>query len=54
MENLFEKISYLKGLAEGLDLDNESKEGKVLVKLIDVLQEMYEEIDDLYDSQRRT
>lgn len=43
------KIAYLKGLTDGLDLNEESKEGKVIAKIIDVLQEMEEAIEDLYD-----
>lgn len=45
------KIAYLKGLADGLSLAEESKEGKVISKIIDVLEEMAESIEDLYDSQ---
>lgn len=42
-----EKVAYLKGLAEGLGLDAESKEGKLFAAIIDVLDEMAEEILDL-------
>ena len=42
-----EKVAYLKGLAEGLGLDAESKEGKLFASIIDVLDEMAEEILDL-------
>lgn len=45
----FEKVAYLKGLAEGLALDTESKEGKLIAAIIDVLDEMsirFEDIDD--------
>ena len=44
-----EKVAYLKGLAEGLNLDTDSKEGKLIVAIIDVLDDMAEkfaEIDD--------
>ena len=44
-----EKVAYLKGLAEGLNLDTESKEGKLIAAIIDVLDDMAEkfaEIDD--------
>ena len=40
-----EKISYIKGLAEGLALDTETKEGKVLTAIIDLLDDMVDEID---------
>ena len=42
-----EKVAYLKGLAEGLGLDAESKEGKLFAAIIAVLDEMAEEILDL-------
>ena len=42
-----EKVAYLKGLAEGLGLDAESKEGKLFAAIIDGLDEMAEEILDL-------
>ncbi len=40
-----EKISYIKGLAEGLALDTETKEGKVLTAIIELLDDMVAEID---------
>ena len=40
-----EKISYIKGLAEGLALDTETKEGKVLAAIIYLLEDMVDEID---------
>ena len=44
-----EKVAYLKGLAEGLQLDGETKEGKVLLAIIDVLDAMAEEFRDVED-----
>ena len=44
-----EKVAYLKGLAEGLKLDSETKEGKVLLAIIDVLDAMAEEFKDVED-----
>ena len=35
-----EKVAYLKGLAEGLNLDTDSKEGKLIAAIIDVLDDM--------------
>ena len=40
-----EKISYIKGLAEGLALDDATKEGRVLLAIIDLLDDMVDEID---------
>ena len=42
--NLTEKASYLKGLAEGLELDKESKEGKIIAALLDLTGEMAQEL----------
>ena len=37
-----EKVAYLKGLAEGLALDTDTKEGKLIAAIIDVLDDMAE------------
>ena len=44
-----EKVAYLKGLAEGLNLDTDSKEGKLFAAIIDVLDSMVDEIADMQD-----
>ena len=44
-----EKVAYLKGLAEGLNLDTESKEGKLIAAIIDVLDDMAEKFADVED-----
>ena len=44
MYELKEKVSYLKGLCEGLSLDESKAEAKLLVKIIDILDEISEEI----------
>jgi hypothetical protein len=51
MENLGEKVSYLKGLCDGLQLDYETKEGKMIIGILDVLDEMAAAIEDLADEQ---
>ena len=40
-------ISYLKGLAEGQKIDEKSEEGKLLIALIDIVQEQNEKIYEL-------
>ena len=35
-----EKVAYLKGLMEGLDLDKTTKEGKVIAALADILDDL--------------
>ena len=48
--DICEKIAYVKGLAEGLELDTESKEGKILAAIIDLLGDITEEICDIEDA----
>ena len=40
MEDLIKKVSYLKGYADGLDLSPKSDEGKLIIKLLDVMSIM--------------
>ncbi len=35
--DICEKIAYIKGLAEGLSIDDNTKEGKILNAIIDLL-----------------
>ena len=44
--NITEKAAYVKGLAEGLDYDKTTKEGKILAALIDLVDELAEELAD--------
>ena len=46
-----EKVAYLKGLAEGMELDTEKKEGKLLAAIIDVLDDIALELADMKDDQ---
>ena len=46
-----EKVAYLKGLADGLNLDKDSKEGKLFAAIIDVLDDMALEIEDMQELQ---
>ena len=46
---IMEKVAYLKGLAEGMELDTEKKEGKLLAAIIDILDDIALEIEDLKD-----
>ena len=49
MMTLTEKASYLKGMADGMDLDQKSKEGKLIKALIDLVSDMAEELADMAD-----
>lgn len=42
-----EKVAYLKGLAEGLELDTTSKEGKILSVIMDILEDVALDLEDM-------
>ena len=46
-----EKVAYLKGLAEGMELNTEKKEGKLLAAINDVLEDIALELSDIEDAQ---
>jgi len=61
--SITEKLAYIKGLCEGLSLDDSTKEGKILLAIVDLLDDVtssvavqesdidqiYEELDRVYD-----
>lgn len=47
MAELKEKISYIQGLADGMNLDDKSSEGKVLRHILEVLEDMADIIEDI-------
>ena len=46
-----EKVAYLKGLAEGMELDTDKKVGKLLAAIIDTLDDIALELEDIKDEQ---
>ena len=44
---MIEKAAYIKGLCDGLELDNSTKEGKVILALLGLVEEMAETIDEM-------
>ena len=42
-----EKVAYLKGLAEGVGLDTETKEGKLIAAMIDTLEDIANVLSEL-------
>ena len=44
-----ERVAYLKGLAEGLELSTESKEGKVIAGMLEALEDIANEMADMTD-----
>lgn len=45
-----EKVAYIRGLAEGLELDENKKEVKVINAIIDLLDDMAASVSDMQDS----
>ncbi|MGL5693355.1 MAG: CD1247 N-terminal domain-containing protein [Peptostreptococcaceae bacterium] len=51
MKHLYEEVAYLKGLAEGLEISKETKEGKIIHKIVEVLESFADAIVDLEEEQ---
>jgi len=49
MDDLNSKLGYLKGLADGLGINNETKEGKVIQQMILLLDEIGRSLEELKD-----
>ncbi len=47
--NISEKVAYLKGLMEGLDIDVNTKEGKMFSAIVDILDEVALTVEELAD-----
>ncbi len=47
MNNLSDRVAYLKGLAEGLKLDTETNEGKLIEKILEALADVAAEITSI-------
>ncbi len=48
--SLTEKVAYIKGLVKGMNLDTETNEGKVLELIIDLLDDIANDVTDIYES----
>lgn len=49
MDDLKSKVAYLNGLANGLNITEDTKEGKLLLKIIDVLGDLSDSVEELQD-----
>ncbi len=47
MGNIKERVAYLQGLTQGLNISLHSAEGKLLIHIVDVLDDMAEAINDI-------
>ena len=51
MNNLFKKVSYLEGLAEGLGVNESTNDGKLLMQIIEVLGDFTDVLEDMVEDQ---
>lgn len=51
MGNLTDKVAYLQGLAEGMNLSSDTPEQKLLLKILDVLKDFSHEMEALREDQ---
>lgn len=51
MDYLFERVAYLRGLCDGSGFSEDTKEGKVLLEIVDILGEFADSIVELADKQ---
>jgi ribosomal protein S27E len=51
MEELKERMAYIRGLTAGVDLNHTTPEGRILVEMMDLMHQMVKSIDLLQDSQ---
>jgi phage FluMu protein Com len=47
MKTLREKVAYIRGLAEGMDLNKDEPHTKLLLQIMDLLGEVVDELEDL-------
>lgn len=52
MAKFKEKVAYLQGLTKGLNVNERSAEGKLLVNIVDVLDDLAQEFDSIYVAQQ--
>ena len=48
MSELTDRVAFLRGLAEGMQLDESKQETKLILKMLDVMDEMAKDNDDLH------
>ena len=53
MRELKERVAYLQGLTEGLDVRDQSKEGRIINSLIEVMGEVVDNLDTLWDAHQQ-
>jgi ribosomal protein S27E len=48
---LKEKVAYLQGLTNGMDISGDTREGRLLLNVVDVLEDIAEELDGVRSQQ---
>lgn len=51
MDYLYEKVAYLNGLIDGMELDESTKEGKALIVIAEILEDIVEALEELDEDQ---
>ncbi len=51
MGNMTDKVSYLRGMAEGMNLSPDTPENKLLLKMLEVLGDFSQELENLREEQ---
>lgn len=51
MSHLKERVAYLQGLTKGLNVSDQSAEGKLLINIVEVLDSFAEEVNCLHSAQ---
>ncbi len=51
MDFLYEKVAYLNGLIDGMELDESTKEGKALIVIAEILEDMVAVLEEIEEDQ---
>ena len=46
------RVAYLSGLIDGLEIEKESKEGKIIREIVNILEDIGEEFEDIEEAHR--
>ncbi|WP_050607610.1 CD1247 N-terminal domain-containing protein [Clostridium niameyense] len=51
MKSTISKVAYLRGLMDGLEINKDTKEGRIILEIINILDSLAEEVNDIKESQ---
>lgn len=51
MDYLYEKVAYLNGLIDGMEMEETTKEGKAISVIAEILEDIIETLDDMDEEQ---